>query len=70
MVLYQIFDIDDLSVFRKHNYITKTFIFTYFFIQFKFFLLQKNEDNADNKNHDDVWKLFLLIMLIVFYTAR
>ena len=32
-----------------------------------FFLLQKNEGNSENKNYHDVWKLFLLIMLIVFW---
>ena len=35
-------------------------------MRFKFFFrLQKNEGNSDNKNHHDVRKLFLLIMLIV-----
>ena len=37
-------------------------------MRFKFFfLLQKNEGNSENKNYHDVWKLFLLIMLIVFW---
>ena len=37
-------------------------------MRFKFFfLLQKNEGNSENKNYHDVWKLFLLIILIVFW---
>ena len=45
------------SVFRRHNYITKIF--------YILFLLRKNEGNSDNKNHRDVYTLFLLIMAIV-----
>ena len=35
-----------------------------------FYAIQLNEGNPGNKNHHDVYKLFLLIMLIVFLTAR
>ena len=32
-----------------------------------FFLFRKKTRNSDNKNHNDVQKLFLLIMLVVFW---
>ena len=58
------------SVIRRH-YATKIFYFHILFYTIAVcFLLQQNGSNSDNKNHHDVYKLFLLIMLVVFLTAR
>ena len=35
-----------------------------------YFLFKRNEENSSNKNHHGVLMLFVLIMWIVFFTAR
>ena len=54
------------SLFRRHNYIIKIFLYILFYAVQVCILFERNKDNTSKKNYHNFFILCLLIRLIIF----